>query len=236
VAQVLYGDYTVPGFQGPVDLTFLQCNEDIGSFADGIYSEANRYEGPDPKTEYARKYRWSLEIIGGPLAPGGVGPVGGAIGGRFDRETRDTGILIHLKKCSRPTPEFEIVKAHHAQSVISRPGKISWSPITMSFYEAFSDTSDGIRRPQHRDSIASRLYQWWANTIYDHRTNLHGNISDYLKDAVLTMGNGVGDIVYSYNLYNCWISKITPSDLDYSSNEVCEIEITLNYDLAVEVQ
>lgn len=218
----------MPGFRVPQDLTIAQCQADLGAIGDGIFFDSALYEGPDPKLEYAKKYRWLFETISGPVIPGGVGPLGPPDPNppAFDREDSTEGILLVLKKCTRPSPEFEVIKAHHAQSVISRPGKISWAPITMTFYEALDEL--------HQSQVTKRLYDWWARTIHNYQTMLHGSVKNYQKDAVLTMLDGIGRDVYTYNLYNCWISKIAPSDLDYSTSEVCEIEVTLCYDMAVE--
>lgn len=193
----------MPGFKQPVPIGI--CVDAKGN----IFEEKSAYEGPNPVEEYARRYRWLFET----LEPFG--------------SSEDRGILLNLKKCSRPTIEYETIKIHHGQDVIYRPGKSAWSTLTMSFYEVITDEQSSI--------VAEKIYKWHASGMVDHRTSLHGNVRDYLKDAVLYMLDGVGKPVYVYNLYNCWIQKINPSELDYSDNNISEIELTVCFDKAIEV-
>jgi len=178
----------MPGFFLPADNEFAVCMGDTKSIADGIYTEGAEYDGPDPLVEYARTYRWLFET----LEPFGSG--------------RDSGILLHLSKCSRPSVEFEVLKIHHAQDVIYRPGKNAWSPISMSFYEVVNNNNMSL--------VADKIYKWWGDSMIDYHTSLHGKVANYQKNATLKMVDGIGRSVWTYNLYNCWISKISPSELN----------------------
>lgn len=197
----------MPGFNQPVPPE--RCLE---ALKDGIFSDESAYQGPNPNLEYARKYRWVFETLE---------PVG-------------RNLLLNLRKCGRPSAEFEVIKIHHAQEVIYRPGKVTWAPISMSFYESLKDSDDPLGGNTSFNAVARSLYQWWANSMYNSNTSLHGSMQNYLKDGILKMVDGVGDPIWTYNLYNCWISKITPSDLDYETNGLTEFEITLCYDKAIE--
>lgn len=57
-----------------------------------------------------------------------------------------------------------------------------------------------------------------------------GNIEILQLDA---QGNTSEDLVLEkWVLNNCWISKITPSEVDYDSEDLANIEIILVYDWA----
>ena len=48
------------------------------------------------------------------------------------------------------------------------------------------------------------------------------------------MLDGEGNTIWKYELYGCWPSKVSPSDLDYKSTDISSISMTLQIDRAVE--
>lgn len=210
----------MPGFKQPFESSARRCTADVRN---GVFLAESAYDGPSPNADYARKHRYVFEVLE---------PLG----------ADSTGIMLNIHKCTRPMVEFDVIKIHHGQDMIYRPGKQTWSPITMSFYERLDwvvaeDYSEGRRqfsRTSGSNAVARKIYEWWAKSMIDYRTSLHDDVENYQYNAVLMLVDGTGMPVWEYSLHNCWISKISPSDLAYSSNELAEIEITLHYDKAVE--
>lgn len=209
----------MPGFKSPTEFA-PRCIADIRN---GIFLEESAYDGPSPRADFARKHRYIFET----LDPLGAG---------------SDGIMLNIHTCSRPSVEFDVIKIHHGQDVIYRPGKQTWSPIVMKFYErqdivVAENRYEGRRqiiRYSGQDAVASKIYDWWAKSMIDITTSLHGELADYRSDAVLMMLDGVGDPIWEYTLYNCWISKVEPGELDHSANDLAEISVTMHYDKAVE--
>ena len=54
----------------------------------------------------------------------------------------------------------------------------------------------------------------------------------YAGTGVLTLLDGCGFAVEQWNLINCWPKSINFGDLDYSSSDECNIELSLRYAFA----
>jgi T4-like virus tail tube protein gp19 len=175
---------------------------------DGCGEPANFAEQTNV-VETARKHRYKIEVLE---------PLGDEL----------TGILLFGYKCTRPNIEFDEITIHNSQDEIFRPGKQHWKPVEFTFYEKLSGES------VYHNKTAELIYNWWSSTMMIIEKSLFNEPSVYLKQCQLSMLDGVGDIVWLYNMYNCWPSKISPSDLDYSNAAISEITITLRYDKAVE--
>lgn len=189
----------MPGFNipPPVDTELLF----------GVPSEND----PDPKTETARRYRWTLQLD----ASSGD-------------DSRRACIFAH--KAERPRFEHDQVTIHHVQEEIYIPAKSRWAPINISFYEAMNSSN--------REWLIPWLYQWRALVA---RESTIRNTSDHKikRNGMLTMlcynaGSGRADsMIYAYKLLGCWPAQITPNELDYSNTEIAEITILLRYDKAM---
>jgi len=169
---------------------------------------------PSMTTETARRYRYSFEL----LEP-------------LDQES----LLLFAYKITRPSAEIDQITIHNGQSEIYRPGKNRWLPIDITFYERiFGETDAGPDTGNGYDQPAELIYNWWAKTMIDITTSLHGPPSAYRKPGQVAMLDGLGNSIWVYYLSNCWPMKVSPSDLGYADTEIAEITITLSYDKATE--
>ena len=168
-------------------------------------------DGPINTIETARKHRYRLEILE---------PLGDKV----------TGLLLYGYKCGRPNIEIDEIAIHNAQDEIFRPGKQHWKAVEFSFYEKLRGVNILY------DQAAELVYKWWGSTMINLNTSLHREPSEYLKNAQLEMLDGNGASVWVYQLYDCWPSRISPSDLDYSDTSIADISITLRYGKARELR
>jgi hypothetical protein len=149
--------------------------------------------GPVHTIETARKHRYILEVCE---------PMG----------EQHAGLLLYLAKCTRPNIDIDEVTIHSGQDEIVRPGKHHWKAIEFTFYEKLRGES------QLTDHCAELVWRWWAETMFRLRDSVHNPASDYLKNCQLQMLDGGGDDVWTYFLFDCWPSKVSPSDLAYSDS------------------
>lgn len=199
----------MPGF----DITINQQTcDDARELGWGPNELPPGYYGPTHKVEVGRKHRYKFETFP---------PFGDST----------SGILLYGHKCGRPTIEVDVIKIHHGQDEIYRPGKQRWMPFDITFYEIYKgDSSEWFQT----NETAQMIYDWWASTMIDTTIALHGNVRDYYKDAILQLLDGSGSLAYEYYLYDCWPSKITPSDLAYAESALSEITVTICYNKAKE--
>lgn len=163
-------------------------------------------QGASVTVETARKHRYSLEVLE---------PLG----------SKRDGILLYGYKCNRPSIEFDEVAVHNGQDELFRPGKQHWKPVEFTFYEKMSGGGDKAQFNQ----AAELVYKWWGSTMIDLKTSYHRSPSEYLKNCQLDMSDGSGQTIWVYELLDCWPSRVSPSDLDYSSSDIAEITVALRY-------
>ena len=192
-------DY-MPGFSIPIVNSDNCPSADVG---------ASSSEGASNIIEVARKNRYKLEL----LEPFG---------------TFSNGIIAYLKKCTRPTIEYERITIHNSGSIIHRPGKLLWKPVTFTFYELAGTVSSTINK------TAELIYNWRSLSMVDSATGLHKPPSVYMKTVRLSMLDGDGLAIWKYVLYDCWPSNVDPADLSYNDSEIADISVTLQYSRAVE--
>jgi len=133
------------------------------------------------------------------------------------------GILIYARKSGRPKPEIDRATLHHMQDCIYFPGKQKWLPIEITFYHVFGTSETG--------DVAKQIYKWWSTEVIDLKTS---KINLKKKTCTLELVDGSGVALYKYTMYGCWISKVTPDELDYTSTKLGEITFTLEMDKATE--
>ncbi len=166
---------------------------------------------PANTVETARRHRYLLEVLE---------PLG----------KLDNGILLFLEKCTRPAIEYDKILIHSSQTEIPRPGKTHWKEVEFSFYEKL----DGNNNDNLESTCAKLIYEWHAKTMVNITTSLHNPPSRYLKNATLRMLDGGGSPVWTYNIYDSWPMKVSPSDLSYSDTDISTIAVTLAYARAKE--
>ena len=142
-------------------------------------------------------------------------------------------VLIYAHKVTRPTFEADVITAHNGQDLIYRPGKHKWNPIEMTIYDVVLGPS---LPTASEDSTAAAIYDWWRNSMIDVSNSKQFKPANYRKTCSLEMLDGSGNPLWSYQLYGCWPSKVSPSDLQYAETAIADITITLQVDRVVESQ
>lgn len=155
---------------------------------------------------FKRKYRWTLEI---------ETPCGTDIPEHF------------VKLASRPNLSIEETEINFLHGKRWLPGKGTWETITVTFYDV-GNLGNGI----------NGLYAWLA-TIYNftdpvglHQSSKRGNGKNsggYAGNAILRLYDGCGKTMESWYLADVWPNAINFGDLDYSSSEEVNVELTLRY-------
>lgn len=182
---------------------------DVREPCDPGSAPGSAFNGPTYAVETARRHRYVIDILEA-----------------LEATESDDSIRLYLSKCTRPSPEFDNMIVHSGTDQINRPGKIKWNPVEFTFYEVVeSDT----------DSITEFLYKWWSTFIYNLNSSSHYDINRMYKDAQLSMLNGVGDPIWTYNLIQCYPSKVTPSELSYADSEIAETTVTLQVNKVTEI-
>jgi hypothetical protein len=165
---------------------------------------------------FKRKYRWTFEVE----QVGGAG--GFNIGGAY------------VKSGNRPQIDIDETEINFLNGKTFIPGKATFNEISFTYYDVAVE----------KDPTVNNLLRW-VNRVYNFEkkgaTNeikaTQGSYPDkggtgYAGKGILTLLDGCGFALEQWELINCWPKSINFGDLDYSSSDECNIELSLRYAFA----
>lgn len=159
----------------------------------------------DPDIVFKRKFRWSFEL-----------------------RPRCTGLAIpasFVKLAARPNISIEETQIDFLNETNWIPGKGRWETIQLTYYDIGGSTGD-VR------NFVTSLYSWLASTydFTDDSCRWQGSSQrDYSAVGFLYLYDGCGKPMELWTLDNVWPTAIDFGDLDMSSSDTADIQLTLRY-------
>lgn len=153
-----------------------------------------------PDIIFKRKFRFTFEIFG------------------FCDNQKNVIPEHFVRVASRPNLEIEETEINHLNARSWLPGKATWQAITVNYYDV-------------AHSEMQSLYNWLA-TMYDFTDPINlrqGEKRDWDATGVMSMYDGCGVLLETWQLDHIFPTAINFQDADYASSDICEIELTLRY-------
>jgi len=125
-----------------------------------------------------------------------------------------------VESTARPHLSFDTVEIHYINARRYLAGKMAWATIGLTLNDPIAP------------SAAQKVMQW-VNLAYEAITGRAGYASFYKKDIVLKMLDPIGDVVERWTLKGTWITDADFTDLNYTTSDVAQVTLTLQYDNAV---
>jgi len=156
----------------------------------------------DPKAEPKRKYRWTLNI--------------GQI---------PTYIIKKVKKPAFKVSETPLDYINHK---FYYPGRVEWELVNCTLVD-----------PVHPDAAATMMamlesagYNFPTTAVLAQSTIGKSTASSAVGSIQMSQIDTDGMPIETWNLVNPWVQRVNFGDLDYSSDDLTEIEIDIRYDWA----
>jgi hypothetical protein len=141
------------------------------------------------------------------------------LGNRFIMEINGIESYI-IKTASRPTFTSEIVELDHINVKRKIKGKSNWDDMNITLYDPIVPSG------------AQQVMEW-IRTSHESLTGRDGYAAFYKKDITFYLLGPVGDKIEQWTLKGAFIQQANFGELDFTSNEVATIELTLAYDYAI---
>jgi len=125
-----------------------------------------------------------------------------------------------VKAMNRPTVQFETISLDHINVKRKLQGKADWQDITITLYDPIVPS-------------AAQKVMDWIRLGHESITGRRGYADFYKKDITFYLLGPVGDKIEQWTLKGAFIQQANFGELDFSSNEVATIELTLSYDYAI---
>jgi hypothetical protein len=165
--------------------------------------------------EPKRKYRWKVEL-------GGLGD--------------STSLVWYAKTCDRPKMTISGDAEHkYLGHTFKFPGSVQWEDVSMTLVdpaETGANAHDAARKLL--DMVHRSNYRFPVDTTQDSmRTiNKRDAVTSGLKSFVISMLNAEGETIEEWTLNNAFITSLEFDQLDYASDDLAEITLTVKYDWA----
>lgn len=122
------------------------------------------------------------------------------------------------KVAARPKLNLDNVEVHFLNAITWIPGKGKWEPITVTYHDVNAGTTNQLLS--------------WINTVYSFMNPVQLPMSErsgYDGTASLVLYDGCGTPLERWTLNNVFPESIDFGELDYESNDICTIEMSLRY-------
>lgn len=173
---------------------------------------------------FKRKFRWTLSM-------------GNYLGGAVGDDT-EGGYMWYARVANRPTLTVEETQIDHLHEKHYISGKPTWETIGITIYD--------VKKTIGSSSASELSLHLWLNSVFRFSDNNQfapptGNYRsydmgdhnlEYKKDLTLRMLDGHGATMESWILSGAWPTSTVWGDLDYSSSDTADVEITVRFDRA----
>lgn len=147
---------------------------------------------------------------------------------RFRIQFREDSVMWWAKSVTQPSPDISVSEHQLINHKIKYPGIVTWNDIDITFVDVGDKGKDmyslltlvGYNPPPDK-----------SGTLY---TGKEGIMKQQFKPDILNIQkiDSAGNIVETWDLINPFIKSVKYGDLDYSSDELLEITLTVAYDSA----
>lgn len=151
---------------------------------------------------------------------------------RFILEVSGMNIAF-IKDVKRPSFQIDYAEYDYLGYVTKFPKKLKWAPISFTVIETWDPSALGTVLNNMINKVAATSYSYPTNVIPSGFNNLSKKnlINDFGNMNIKTLDPD-GEIIDTWRIYNPMLKHITPSQLQYSSDDLTNIQIELEYDWA----
>tara|TARA_B100000073_G_C23495623_1_gene477590 strand:+ start:164 stop:652 length:489 start_codon:yes stop_codon:yes gene_type:complete len=125
-----------------------------------------------------------------------------------------------IKAANRPTITFEEIALSHMNVKRYIKGRGEWQTLDITLYDPIVPS-------------AAQAVMEWVRLSHESVTGRDGYSDFYKKDLNFQVLGPVGDIVEEWKLKGAFIQDANFGELDFSSSEPIDIQLTLRYDYAI---
>jgi hypothetical protein len=125
----------------------------------------------------------------------------------------------YVRLAARPNLQIDEAEINYLHGTDWLPGKGKWQTITVTYY----DTSSTKMKP---------LWDWLASVYnFTDAIGLHqaSTRQSYAGVGIIRLFDGCGTTMEEWKLFGMWPQAVNFGELDYSSSETADIELTLRY-------
>ena len=125
-----------------------------------------------------------------------------------------------IKAMNRPSIQFDEVVLEHINVKRYVKGKAQWQAITVSLYDPIVPSG-------------AQAVNEWIRLHHESVTGVDGYSSEYKKDITFNLLSPNGEKIEQWIIKGAFLTAANFQDLDFASNDVVDIGLTMQYDYAI---
>ena len=131
------------------------------------------------------------------------------------------GINAYLiKSMARPSIESDEVILEHMNVTRYVKGKSRWQPLEITLYDPIVPSG-------------AQAVNEWIRLHHESVTGVDGYSSEYKKDITFNLLSPNGEKIEQWIIKGAFLTGANFQDLDFASNDVVDIGLTIQYDYAI---
>jgi len=148
-------------------------------------------------------------------------------GQQFEPKTQNRFILyvdglpsFVIHTAQRPTIAFDDITLDHINIKRKYKGKGEWQDITLGLYDPIVPS-------------AAQSVMEWVRLSHESVTGREGYSDFYKKDITINILGPSGEKVEEWTLKGAYVKQAQFGDMDWSSSDVIDVQLTIRYDYAI---
>lgn len=138
---------------------------------------------------------------------------------RFILEIGDIPAYI-IKAAARPSLTNGEIVLDHINVDRKVKGKTRWNDISITLYDPIVPSG-------------AQAVMEWVRLHHESATGRNGYSTQYKKDLTFKTLSGPGEVIEQWQLYGAYILDANFGNMDWSTDDAVQIELTLKYDWAL---
>jgi hypothetical protein len=139
-----------------------------------------------------------------------------------------------IKTAGRPKVTVSEGAKHNFMSYEFKfPGRVTWDNVAVTLVDPIDfDAASGMLAIIEKAGYKAPSTWGPGNSNYKITPTKRNFVTNNLGTVSIQVLNGDGEVAETWKLNNTWVSKVEYDDLDYSSEDLLGISLTLVYDWA----
>ena len=125
-----------------------------------------------------------------------------------------------VKTANRPQITFEEIELNHINVKRYVKGKGTWEPLEITLYDPIVPSG-------------AQAVNEWIRLHHESVTGVDGYSSEYKKDITFNLLSPNGEKIEQWIIKGAFLTAANFQDLDFASNDVLDIGLTIQYDYAI---
>jgi len=183
-------------------------------------------------TEPKRAYRWFVTLSG-------LGLNDVSADSNVSSQTTGNSLTYAAKRVDKPSISISESEHTFINHKFFYPGRVEWSDVSISFVDVVGAgaASDNILTALRAAGYNLPTDASTPTTVDDGGSDNFTTVSKAsmtaaLGGCIISQVNSEGNVIETWTLNNPWIKSISVGSLDYGSEELLSVDISIRYDWA----